>query len=178
MKKFPFDKEVHPSTLSEEIVAALVLSGLTELDARNRDGGICVRSNARPDNPIATRGEVVVSESFADSLIQDVIDAHSGELARRAFLLTRFRVKAKEAFADSGATIDPVSVTERAAALLMMDEINLLRQWIMSFKVELAAATSLANFQSRVAGLPNLPDRTASQIKPAIRNRIDSPDVG
>jgi hypothetical protein len=60
----------------------------------------------------------------------------------------------------------------RAEAEVLLDEFNNLRQWLASFKTETAAASSLANFQSRVAGLPNTPDRTLSQLKTAIENKL------
>lgn len=66
-----------------------------------------------------------------------------------------------------------LGVILRAFSDITKDEINILRQWIVSFKVEAAAATNLSNFQSRIASLPNLPDRTLAQLKTAIENRID-----
>lgn len=62
----------------------------------------------------------------------------------------------------------------RAVVKLMVDEINSLRQWVTTFKSETAAATNLANFQSRVANnTPNLADRTYPQAKNAINDLID-----
>jgi len=60
----------------------------------------------------------------------------------------------------------------RAIVQEAVDEINLLREWIMSFKAAVAAATSLANLQTRVAALSDLPDRTLAQAKTAITNNI------
>jgi hypothetical protein len=62
----------------------------------------------------------------------------------------------------------------RAEAAVLVDEINLLRQWLVSFKAATAAATSLADFKARVAALANLPDRTLTQAKNAIVAKIDS----
>lgn len=62
----------------------------------------------------------------------------------------------------------------RAVAAIMIDEINTLRQWTVSFKAEVAAATNLANLQSRVATLPTLTDRTLTQAKTAYENKVDS----
>jgi hypothetical protein len=60
----------------------------------------------------------------------------------------------------------------RAEAKLIVNEINILRQWIVGFKVEVAAATSLADLKTRVATLPNLPDRTFEQAKTAMKNEV------
>lgn len=65
-------------------------------------------------------------------------------------------------------------VALKAIAAVVIDELNTLRQWIAAFKVEVAAATNLANLQSRVASLPNMPDRTAAQARTAIKNAINS----
>ncbi len=62
----------------------------------------------------------------------------------------------------------------RAIAALAIDEINTLREWIVSFQAAVAAATSLANLQTRVAALPNLPDRTIAQAKAAFINKVNS----
>ncbi len=62
----------------------------------------------------------------------------------------------------------------RAIAALAIDEINTLREWIVSFQAAVAASTSLANLQTRVAALPNLPDRTLAQAKTAFINKVNS----
>lgn len=65
----------------------------------------------------------------------------------------------------------------RALVLVLIDEINALRQWVAAFKAATAAATNLANLQTRVAGLPNMPDRTLAQAKTAIANTLDAGTV-
>ena len=61
----------------------------------------------------------------------------------------------------------------RAVVKLTVDEINTLRQWITDFKVEVAAANSLASLKTGVAGLPNVPDRTYDQARTSVTNIID-----
>lgn len=60
----------------------------------------------------------------------------------------------------------------RALMLTAMDEINILREWLTSFKTQVAAASSLADLKTRIAGLPDTPDRTAVQLRTAITNKI------
>jgi hypothetical protein len=60
----------------------------------------------------------------------------------------------------------------RALALTTLSEINLLRQWVTDFKAATAAATNLANLQTRVAALPNVPQRTAQQLREAIKQQV------
>jgi hypothetical protein len=69
---------------------------------------------------------------------------------------------------------DGTSKAYRAVAALAVDEINTLRQWIVAFKVEVAAAATLADLKTRVAALPNLPDRTLAQAKAAFINKVNS----
>lgn len=59
---------------------------------------------------------------------------------------------------------------------ILKDEFNICRSWTRDLKAAVAASTSLANFQTRVAALPTLQDRTLSQLKTAIRNRISKDD--
>ncbi len=68
---------------------------------------------------------------------------------------------------------DADSKAFRAIAALAIDEINTLREWIVAFKAATAAATSLANLQTRVAALPDLPDRTLSQAKTAFISKVN-----
>ena len=67
----------------------------------------------------------------------------------------------------------PRGVYLRAFADITKDEINLLRAWITSFKVEVASASNLADLKTRVAVLPNTPPRTLAQLKTAIQTKID-----
>ena len=59
---------------------------------------------------------------------------------------------------------------------ILKDEFNLVRGWITDFKVEVAAAANLGDLKTRIAGMPDLPDRTLAQLKTAIQNRIDKDD--
>jgi len=58
---------------------------------------------------------------------------------------------------------------------IIKDEINLVRGWTRDFKTEAAAATSLADFQARIATLPTLEDRTLQQLRNALEDRIITP---
>ena len=71
----------------------------------------------------------------------------------------------------------PLGMDYRGTLLVAVDEINLLRQWLVAFKAEVAAATSLADLKTRVATLPNMPDRTVAQARNAIHAKIDAGEV-
>lgn len=62
----------------------------------------------------------------------------------------------------------------RAVASIMVDEINAVRGWIVSFKAQVALATTLADLKSRVSGLPDLPDRTIAQAKTAYITKVNT----
>ncbi len=59
---------------------------------------------------------------------------------------------------------------------ILKDELNIVRGWTLSFKAAVATAGNLGQLQSEVAALPDLGDRTLSQLKTAIQNRISEND--
>lgn len=91
------------------------------------------------------------------------------DAAQAAGIIATAKVGAKTIYDALDATARLV----RAGDKLTVDEINLVREWIVSFKAAVAAATSLANLQTRVAALNDMPDRTYAQAKTAIGNIID-----
>ena len=66
------------------------------------------------------------------------------------------------------------SKAERAFILVLIDELNILRQRDRDRSVDVAAATSLANLQTRWAARSALADRDITQVKPAIQAKITS----
>ena len=99
---------------------------------------------------------------------QNAVDA-----AIAAALLASQRNGAKDIF-DSAVSDGKIL---KAVVLLLIDELNTLRTFTRDFKTETAAATNLANFQTRIATLPTLADRTAAQARTAIRTKIDNGDA-
>ena len=89
-------------------------------------------------------------------------------------------IDAAEAAAQAQAEVDSKDITlsleklTKAFALTTLDKINLLRSWIADFKAEVSAATSLADFQTRVNALPDTPDRSVNQLKTAVSNKYDT----
>ena len=59
---------------------------------------------------------------------------------------------------------------------VIKDEINTLRGWTVDFKAAVAAAVNLGQLKTEVAAMPKLGDRTLSQFKTAIQNRISEDD--
>ena len=81
---------------------------------------------------------------------------------------------ALKAIADSTVdAIDQQGLITRALAIVILNAVNTIHATWTDFKTETAAATSLDNFQSRVAAnTPNLPQRTKAQLLAAIKNEI------
>lgn len=76
--------------------------------------------------------------------------------------------------ANMAGGVDPNSRLSRAIASVILDQFNTVRAWDMSLKAAVAAATNLANLQTRIAALPNLPQLTLSDVQTAISNKIDT----
>ncbi len=122
-----------------------------------------------PYNPAT----VQVSPANLQTTAQPFINAFDGsQTAQDAWTLrvTDYQSHALPYMANP----DPDARAYRAIAAIMVDEINTLREWIVSFQAAVAAASSLANLQTRVAALPNLPDRTLAQARSAFISRVSS----
>ena len=63
---------------------------------------------------------------------------------------------------------------QEAFGLAAHKENNALRSWITDFKAAIAAASSLADLQSRIAGLPDTPNRTVQQLLNAVGIDIEA----
>lgn len=108
-----------------------------------------------------------------DLLEMDQTEKNAVDLALLTALDLEIRSRAKSSY--DGFSDLPLAL--RAFASITVDEINILRQWITSFKTQVALATTLADLKTRVAGLPTVNDRTLSQLKTAIQSRIDDHSV-
>lgn len=83
---------------------------------------------------------------------------------------------AKLAFDDADPLLDAESRRLRAILILIMEENNILRTRLRAQDAVVAGASNLANLKSAWATMATanpVPDRNASQIKPAVRNKLD-----
>lgn len=69
---------------------------------------------------------------------------------------------------------DPSQKVLRALLLVLIDELNILRQRDRDRSADVAAAASLADLKTRWAARSALADRDITQVKPAIQNKINS----
>ena len=75
------------------------------------------------------------------------------------------------ALKQSESVLDNATRIDKGVALVILDELNIIREWIASNKVEVAASISLADFKTRIGTLPAMPDRTVDQLKIAVSNK-------
>lgn len=61
----------------------------------------------------------------------------------------------------------------KAFALLTLDQINNIREWLENFKIEVSQSTSLADFKTRVASLSAMPSFSVEQFRNAIKNKYN-----
>ena len=80
--------------------------------------------------------------------------------------------KAKEYLQDN----QKLRMIIKAFADIVRIRTNAIAKWNMDFKAAVAASTSLADLQSRVAALGNLPDYDFTEMIEAIENRISKDD--
>ncbi len=145
------------------------LTNRLTVDLLNQGFDVTVSGVVSPYNPAT----VVVSPSNLQSAAQPFINAFNGSQT------TQDAWAARVTDYESSTLVymfspDPAARAYRAITALTIDEINTLREWIVAFKVATAAATSLANLQTRVAALPDLPDRTLAQAKSAFITKVNS----
>lgn len=75
-------------------------------------------------------------------------------------------------FLERGDNRPQIARYERAKLLLMMNEINLLREWNAQLQDAVLNAASLADLKERVSALPALEPRTKEQVKNALIAKI------
>lgn len=149
--------------------AATIAANLA-LDAQLRAAGIPVNGviGAGASASIDYKPEATAAQRTQGASILAAFDWSAAAEAARQVI--RNRAEGAAAFLASTA----IGQVLRAEVLVLVDEINLLRQWITSFKAAVAASSSLADLKTRTAALANMPDRTAAQAKNAIVSKVQS----
>lgn len=123
-----------------------------------RGDGVAVR--------IDTANGQAPTQAAQDAILNADVSAPA-VTAREAVRLRTFATAAFQAIQND-------AIRDRAIVLVAIDEINILRDWITQFKSQVALASSLADLKTRVAALPNVPQRTATQAKTAVASKIDA----
>lgn len=106
----------------------------------------------------------------ATPAVQAVIDAFDwSDAAQDLWEHSKQRAAAKAAIDK----VDDLERLVRAVVKRVVSEDNRFADWITQFKAATAASSTLANFKSGVAALPDTPDRTYAQARTALMNDID-----
>lgn len=110
----------------------------------------------------------VANQALSEMTSQEKIDRDNSDAQQRL----------AEIKSGAVASIDGLDGYElRAIAKMMIDEINSLRQWIVEFKAAIAASSSMSDMKSRVALLPDMPDRTLTQAKTVYKGLINGSSI-
>jgi hypothetical protein len=97
----------------------------------------------------------------------------AADAAIAAALLLSQRAGAKDIFDGSGSDAKIL----KAVVLLLIDELNALRERDRDRSTDVAAATNLADLKARWAARSALADRTGAQARTAIRAKLDNGDA-
>jgi hypothetical protein len=108
-----------------------------------------------------TVAEVWTDEELAAQETQRQAEAAAAQAAEAAALLAM------------QSELDNAERITKGLALTILDELNRLSARIRAFDAAVAASTSLANLQTRTAALAAIPDRTAAQLKAAIKAKVE-----
>lgn len=157
-------------TASRFVALAATLIGQGLLDEREGQGRPCAMLCLEPGPPPVAVPVFATSASAADRATVNALIAGWSwtQTAQDAWSVTDQRSRATALLADPAGQEKLL----RAVLLVLLDELNALREWLTSFKAATAAATTLADLKVRVAALPAMPDRTAAQARSAVAGKI------
>ena len=91
------------------------------------------------------------------------------DAASRAALDTAAVEAARDELANQ---LDQTEDILRAVVMMMLDELNAHAEKTNTLLTAIDNASSLANLKTTVGGIPDLPIRTAAQVKSAIRSKL------
>jgi hypothetical protein len=116
---------------------------------------------------------------LSDAERKEILDAEAAEAAQRetdaAEAAAQREAEAAEAAAALLALESELDNAERITkglALTILDALNRLSARIREGDAAVAAATSLADLKTRTAALSAVPDRTAEQLKAAVKAKV------
>ncbi len=159
---------VNVKLLRDALIAAGVLTDVSINSSGLADEGPAYSYHTAPDStPIRLTWSAAWNQSQWDAA-NAVIQAYNEASA----IIADVQARAKDLY-DA---LDAQARVFRAQCKTLLDEINLLRDRLTAQDGAVAAATSLANLQSRWATAASnapMPDRTTAQARTAIRNNID-----
>jgi hypothetical protein len=101
------------------------------------------------------------TQSQIDAVTQAQVDA--AKLAKLRSAAKQFHL-----------ALDAENRALRATVKILVDELNILRQWMTDMKAATASSTNYATLKSGIAALSSTPQRTYLQARTAIETLIDA----
>lgn len=144
--------------------------------ALNRTTKVYFRSADTPDFPVA---DWLINSAQADALFDAGVPPRHwnivGDVVTEMTAPQKAAVDAALLQARRAATVAELDMVEgivRAFMLVVIDEFNLHSTRLNAILDAVDAATSLADFKTRVALIPDIPQRTNGQLRTAIGNKL------
>jgi hypothetical protein len=122
----------------------------------------------------------IVALTAAQRSAQDAQEAADAAAAAAAAYIAATNAAANQAainssnavlWAEMASDLEQAIAIEKGVAFCTMDQLNLLRAWIVDFKSAVSNSVTLANFQTRVAALPSYTPITTNGLRTAVRSR-------
>lgn len=148
---------IHTERLYEALIAACPIESLSvDTDAQTATFVPAAGANAAQ---IAAGNVVITTFDWSVS-------------AYNTWRLAKVKQQAEAALDNATDRLEQIS---RAIALTVLHDVDTpLREWITQFKAATAAATNLTDLKTRVAALPNMPNRTVPQLIAAVKSRLQT----
>lgn len=120
----------------------------------------------------------IVELSAEQKAAQDAQEAADAQAAAAAYVAATNAAANQAAsnavlWADMQVDLGKAIAIEKGVAFCTMDQLNLLRAWVVDFKAAVSNSTSLANLQTRVAALPSFAPVTTNGLETAVRARAE-----
>ena len=124
-----------------------------------------------PQRFLRFRDGAVVRLSEAE--IQEILDAEAAEAAQREADAAAEQAAQSAALLAMQSELDNAERITKGLALTILDELNRITNRMRAFDTAVQAASTLQGMKTLVAALPDIPDRTAAQLKAAVKAKVE-----
>ena len=144
---------------------------IDRLDAALQDAGV-------PVNAISLTGPASALLTYQPWATPEQVSAGAALLAgfdwsqsaQDAWVVGLFRQSANSQLGTPGGAGHLV----RGVVATLIDELNSVRGWLVAFKAQVDLSSSLADLKTRIASLPDMPDRTLSQARAKVVGKVNT----
>lgn len=149
------------SPLQTPGAAAAVFAGTPVKYLRYTNGAIVALTAAQMSEQDATELTAYISATNAAAIAAYISATNQAAINASNAVL----------WAEMASDLEQAIAIEKGVAFATMDQLNLLRAWIVDFKSAVSNSATLANMQTRVAALPSYTPITTNGLKTAVRAR-------